>query len=147
MYLLTNPFMNSLTYYFRTTMNIVWMQNVWRGRKRQTEIQYRNVTETMCTQYSKPCWITSRGGRDFIFGTLWRSLRTKFLRMFSVWFFFDCDTTSLTCALSSFELSEFLRCVMTGPQATHAEGSAVTVAEVIVLSLGLVCFHFWYHYT
>jgi len=38
---------------------------------------------------------------------------------------------------------------MTGTPAMHAEGSTVTVAEivVIVLSLGFVCFHFWYHCT
>jgi len=60
--------------------------------------------------------------------------------------YFDCDTTSLTCTLSSFELSEFLHCRMTFTQATHAEGSTVTVAEVTVLSLGFHRFHFWYHY-
>jgi hypothetical protein len=30
--------MNSLTYYFKTTMNILGMQNVWRGRQWQAEV-------------------------------------------------------------------------------------------------------------
>jgi hypothetical protein len=61
--------------------------------------------------------------------------------------YFDCDANSLTCTLSSFELPECLQCGMTGTPAMHAEGSTVTVAEVMVLSLGFVCFNFWYHYT
>jgi len=47
--------MNSLTYYFRTTMNISCMQNVWRGGQRQTEIQYKNAVETVYSECSKPC--------------------------------------------------------------------------------------------
>jgi len=53
----------------------------------------------------------------------------------------------MTCTHSSYELSECLQCGMTDTPAMHAEGSDVTVAEVMVLSLKFVCFHFWHHCT